>query len=111
MIGRKSSVIGALAAGALAVSLARAADGMNEEQREAQGLAQAKVSLAQAVQAAEQHVGGKAASARLEHEQGGYFYEVEVLHGDKATDVKVDAADGKVIGAKADDDEHERARR
>ncbi len=111
MIGRKSLVIGTLAAAALASSLARAADGMNEEQREAQGLAQAKISLVQAIQAAERHVGGKAASARLEHERDGYIYEVEVLQGDKATEVKVDAADGKVIGAKADDDVHERAPR
>lgn len=111
MTGRKSLVIGTFVAAALAMSLAQAADGMKEEQREAQGLAQTKISLVQAIQAAEQHVGGKAVSARLEHERDGYVYEVEVLQGGKATDVEVDAADGKVIRAKPDDDERERAPR
>jgi len=107
MNSRKALILGTLAATALAVPLAYAASRMNEEQNEAQGLAQAKISLVQAIQVAEQHIGGKAASARLEHEHGKFVYEVEVLRGEQATDVKVDIADGKVLSAKADEDEHE----
>ncbi|HYL91383.1 MAG TPA: PepSY domain-containing protein [Burkholderiales bacterium] len=76
-------------------------------------LAQAKISLGQAIASAEQHAKGRAVRAELENENGTAVYGVEVVDGTKATDVKVDARDGKVLSAQADrgdegaDDEHE----
>lgn len=74
-------------------------------------LAKAKVTLTQAVGAAEAQSGGKATKAELEGERGAVVYQVEVVTADnKVFDVKVDAADGKVLSSKqdqADRGEHE----
>ena len=74
-------------------------------------LAKAKVTLAQAIGAAEAQSGGKATKAELEGERGAVVYQVEVVTADsKVFDVKVDAADGKVLSSKqdqADRGEHE----
>lgn len=66
-------------------------------------LAKAKITLTQAISAAEAHVSGKATQAELEGERGAVVYEVEVVAADsKILDVKVDAADGKVLSSKLD---------
>ncbi len=74
-------------------------------------LAKAKVTLAQAIGAAEAQSGGKATKAELEGERGTVVYQVEVVTADsKVFDVKVDAADGKVLSSRqdqADRGEHE----
>lgn len=64
---------------------------------------QAKISLQQAIAAAEAKVGGKAIEADLEHEKGSVVYDVEVLaaNGTKH-DVKVNADNGQVISSKVD---------
>lgn len=105
MSNRKRLWYGALVAGVVASSLAFAAG--NEEQYDAAALAQAKVSLAQAIAAAEQHANGKAVRAELEDENGTFVYGVEVINGTKVTDVKVDIRDGRILSAQADPDEHE----
>ncbi|MDA8107992.1 MAG: PepSY domain-containing protein [Betaproteobacteria bacterium] len=107
MRSRKTVILGAVAAVALASSLVYAASGMNEEQNDAAALAQAKISLVQAIAAAEQHVGGKAASAQLEDENGRLVYGVEVIRDGTASDVKVDIAEGKVLSVQSDANEHE----
>jgi uncharacterized membrane protein YkoI len=75
-------------------------------------LAKARISLAQAIAIAEQKTGGKASHAELENEKGALVYDVEVTDGTKTTDVKVDAADGRVVSAQPDtaDDESENGR-
>lgn len=66
-------------------------------------LAKAKVSLGQAVTAAEAQAGGKATLAKLDDENGAIVFNVEVVTADsKVFDVKVSAADGKVLSSKAD---------
>lgn len=74
-------------------------------------LAKAKITLSQAIGAAEAQSGGKATKAELEGERGAVRYQVEVVTADnKVFDVKVDAADGKVLSSKpdrADREEHE----
>jgi uncharacterized membrane protein YkoI len=66
-------------------------------------LAKAKITLTQAVGAAEAQSGGKATKAELEGERGAVVYQVEVVTADsKVFDVKVDAADGKVLSSKQD---------
>jgi uncharacterized membrane protein YkoI len=66
-------------------------------------LAKAKITLTQAVGAAEAQSGGKATKAELEGERGALVYQVEVVSADnRVLDVKVDAADGKVLSSKPD---------
>ena len=66
-------------------------------------LAKAKITLAQAVSAAETQAGGKATKAELEGERGTVVFDVEVVTADnKVFDVKVDAVDGKVLSSKLD---------
>ncbi|MBS0546153.1 MAG: PepSY domain-containing protein [Proteobacteria bacterium] len=72
-------------------------------------MAAAGIGMSQAVTAAEQHAGGKAARAEFEKSEGQWVYDVEVVNGTKAYDVKVNAAKGSVISAtedKEDTDEH-----
>lgn len=68
-------------------------------------LASARVNLTQAIAVAEQHAGGTATKAELEHERGVLAYEVEVVSGQKVTEVKVAANDGTVLASKADDND------
>lgn len=66
-------------------------------------LSNAKISLTQAIGAAESQSGGKATKAELEGERGSVRYQVEVVTPDnKVFDVQVDAADGKVLSSKQD---------
>lgn len=80
---------------------------------DALGIAEAGISLTQAVTAAEQHIGGKAASAGYEREEGRWVFDVEVVKGSEVMDVQVDPADGKVLSAsndkvdQGDDEDHE----
>jgi uncharacterized membrane protein YkoI len=60
---------------------------------------QARISLTQAIAVAERHVPGDAVGAELEQRDGRAFYEVEVASAGRTVDVKVDSADGSVIGA------------
>ena len=100
--------VGALAATTIVVSsLVYANRDGNEEQNDAAALAQAKISLTQAVAAAEQKVNGKAVRAELEDENGKIVYGVEVINGGKSIDVKVDIATGGILSAQADQADHE----
>ena len=106
-MNRKQSIIaGTLAAAVLAATAVYAGENRNEE-NEAAVLAQAKVSLGQAITVAERHANGKAARAELEDENGRMVYGVEVVGAGKSTDVKVDINSGKVLSAQADRADHE----
>ncbi|MBK1724585.1 PepSY domain-containing protein [Thiocystis violacea] len=72
------------------------------DQNDALGIKDAGISLTQAISAAEQHVGGKAASAEYEHEDGRWIFEVEVVKGTEVMDVEVDPASGQVLRAVSD---------
>ncbi len=61
-----------------------------------------KVSLAQAIAAAEQHANGKASKAEYEQTKTGWAYDVEVVSGAKVFDVKVDPTQGTVISSAED---------
>ncbi len=101
-----SIILGALAATVLAIG-AQAAENGRVERDDAAALAQAKVSISQAISVAEQHANGKAARAELEDENGKMVYGVEVVGAGKTTDVKVDINTGQVLSAKADQADHE----
>lgn len=63
----------------------------------------AKISITQAVQAALDHTPGKAVKAELDNHWGTTTYQVDVLQADLTVmEVKLDAADGKVIRARLD---------
>jgi uncharacterized membrane protein YkoI len=107
---RKILVPAAVAAlSAFAVAAGHAA---NSSENDALAVAGAKIDLAKAVAAAEQHVGGKASKGEYERHKGQWVYDIEVVKGKTVMDVKVDATSGSVISAtedKADqDDEHDK---
>ena len=60
----------------------------------------AKITLPQAISAAERKVGGTAAKAEYKHKKG--QYKVEVVNGTEVFDVIVDANDGTVLSIKKD---------
>jgi uncharacterized membrane protein YkoI len=106
----KRKLLVTAAAAALAVGAAHAA---NAAENDALAITGAKIDLAKAVAAAEQHVGGKASKAEYERHKGQWVFDIEVVKDKKVMDVKVDAGSGKVISAtedKADqDDDHDEA--
>lgn len=71
-------------------------------QNEKMALTQTNIDLTQAVHTAEQHANGKAAKAEIEDADGTLIYDVEVIHDNKAEDVKVDVKTGRVLGASED---------
>ncbi len=89
---------------ALAISSAFAA---KSTENDALGISGAKIDLSQAVSAAEQQIGGKAASAEYESHNGHMVFDVEVVKGKSVMDVTVDASNGKVLEAVADKADHE----
>ena len=92
-------VAAAVLAGTAGLAVAAGTAGHGEDDP---AIGQAKVSLTQAVAAAEQKVGGKVAHASFENENGRPVFGVEVVNGGQATDVKVDAMTGQVLSAQAD---------
>ncbi|MBK1724781.1 PepSY domain-containing protein [Thiocystis violacea] len=65
----------------------------------------ANISLTEAISAAEQHVGGRAAFAEYEQAKDQWVYEVFVLKDKTVMEVMVDPASGAVISAaEASDD-------
>ena len=66
-----------------------------------------KISLVQAVAAAEQQANGRATRAELEHSKSGIVYDVEVVSGAKTFDVRVDADKGTVIASTEDKGDHD----
>jgi uncharacterized membrane protein YkoI len=75
----------------------------NTVENDAMAIGKAKISLNQAITAAEQHTNGKAARAEFERsKQHGWVYDVEVVSGTKVLDVKVDADKGSIISSNED---------
>lgn len=91
-----------MAAGVVTAGGLAYAQKSNLTQNDATAMQQAKISLAQAVTTAEQHVGGKASRAELQNENGRLVYGVEVAGNGQTLDVKVNAIDGSVVSVQAD---------
>lgn len=75
------------------------------EENDALAIKTAKISLTQAIAAAEQHAKGQAVKAELEQSKGKPVFEVEVVSGGKVFDVKVDANTGTVVSSTEDLDD------
>ena len=99
---------------ATVVSVGVIAANAGAPQNDALSVTQAKVSLTEAVSAAERHANGKAARAEYERSAspGQWVYDVEVIAGTKVLDVKVDATTAAILSSTADsaeyDDEHDK---
>lgn len=76
-----------------------------EDRQEIAALQQARIGLAQAVNAAEQHVRGKAIAAELEMEKGKPVYEVEVASASQVMAVEVDTQTGNILKAVSEAEE------
>lgn len=76
-------------------------------ENDALAVANAKISMTQAVTAAEQYTGGKSARAEYEQHKGQWVYDVEVVKDTKVTDVKVDPSSGRIIAAVEDKSDHD----
>jgi uncharacterized membrane protein YkoI len=100
--------LAALSATALGTSFAA-----KPMENDAMAIANAKVSMVQAVAAAEQHVSGKASRAEFEKTKTGWAYDIEVVSANKVFDVKVDGDKGTVIASTEDkgdrDDDQDKA--
>ena len=108
----KRKLIYAVDLAALSATAIGGAYAAKSSENDTLAISTAKVGLAQAVTAAEGHVGGKASRAKYEWHKGAWVFDVEVVKGNTVTDIVVDAGSGKVISAwedKADqDDEHDK---
>jgi uncharacterized membrane protein YkoI len=97
----------AIAAAALAAVAGTAAYAAQTAENDALAAPAAKVSLSQAVAAAEQRVGGRVVRAEYEQVKAGWAYDVEVVSGAKVFDVRVDANRGVVLSAVDDKTDHD----
>ena len=66
---------------------------------------EAKISLVQAIQAAEKHQGGKAIDASIDDDSFTPTYEVSVVKDAKLYDVRIDAVSGGVLNTREDKDD------
>ena len=71
-------------------------------ENEAVAISQAKITMTQAIAAAEQHANGKASRAEYEHTKAGWAYDLEIVAGTKVFDVRVNADNGTVISSVED---------
>ena len=101
----KHSIAAAIAAAGIGVGFATSA-----ANNDAQAINEAKISLTQAIAAAEKHAAGKATKAEIERHKDKLVYEVEVLSGTKVMEVKVDPQLGTVLSAKEEKGDHKRHR-
>ncbi|HMO44708.1 MAG TPA: PepSY domain-containing protein [Rubrivivax sp.] len=97
---RRALLAIATAAAGATGAVAYAAQGGGEN--DALAIANARIPLVQAIAAAEQHAGGKAAKAEFEHSRQGWVYEVEVVAGTRVLDVQVSAETGAVLSSTPD---------
>ena len=92
-----------------AVNLAQASESKNEEAKELQLFSQAKISLQDAIKAAEQKTGGKAMEAELNDKSDTVQFEVDVVKEGKIYEVIVDGKSGHVLKVSLDDESKEGA--
>ena len=92
-----------------AVHQAQAGETKEKEAKELQLFSQAKISLTDAIKAAEHKTGGKAMEAEVDDESSTVQFEVEVLKDSKVHEVKVDGITGKVLKVSLEDESKEGA--
>jgi uncharacterized membrane protein YkoI len=88
----------------ITVNLALADESKGDEARELQLFSQAKISLTEAIKAAEQKAGGKALEAEVDEDSNTVQFEVEVVKDGRIHKVMVDGKTGDVLQVSLDDD-------
>ena len=96
----------ALTAGAV-TNVAQAGESKEKEAKELQLFSKAKISLIEAIKAAEQNTGGKALEAELDDGSNAIQFEIKILKDDKIYEVLVDGTTGNVIKVSLDDESSE----
>lgn len=94
-----------LAMGALAATAGLSTASLAGDREDLRLLSEAKVSLVNAIQAAEKHQGGRAIEGSLDDDSFRPAYEVTVVKDNRFYDVQVDAVSGEVLGAREDIDD------
>lgn len=95
----KSSLAALLIGGATTAGLAMA------DPEDARALAEAGISLTDAIEAAEAHTNGKAFEAAIEDDSFSPEFEVSVVVDNATYDVRVNGETGEVISSRQDDDD------
>lgn len=90
-----------------AVNLAQAGDSKGKEAKELQLFSLAKISLSEAIKAAEQKTGGRAMEAEVDDEATAVQFEIDVLIDGKVHEVIVDGTTGKVLKVSLEDESGE----
>ena len=90
-----------------AANMAQASESKEKEAKEVALFSQAKISLIDAIKAAEKKVGGKAIEAELVDESNTVQFEIEILKGGKTQEVIVDGKTGKVLKVSLEDESSE----
>ena len=90
-----------------AVNVAQAGESKDKEAKELKLFSQAKITLSEAIKAAEHKTGGKAMEAEVDDESNTVQFEVEIVKDGKIHDVLVDGITGKVLKVSLDDESKE----
>lgn len=93
----KAVLAGTLASGVIGTSVMAYARSGDTPTDEAAIMANAKVSMTEAIATAEREVGGKASGSGIEDQDGKVYFEVQVLKGGTHQKVLVDPQSGKVV--------------
>lgn len=98
---KRKTYLAAITALSVSAALGTAYASMDKD-NDALAIRGAKISLIQAVAAAERHLGGAASRAEFEQHHGQGVYEIEIVKGGNVSDVRVDASNGAILAARAD---------
>lgn len=90
-----------------AANVAQAGESKEKEAKEIKLFNQAKITLTEAIKAAEQKTGGKAMEAEVDDDSNTVQFEIEVLKDGKIHEVMVDGISGKVLKVSLDDESGE----
>lgn len=101
-----ATLAGVIASGAIGGSIAVYARNNEQATNEAAIMANAKITLAQAIATAEQQVGGRAVGTGIEDQDGTVYFEVQVVKGGARQKVLVDPQTGKIVKTVTADNEH-----
>ena len=92
---------------ATVADIARAGESKDKEAKELKLFSEAKISLTDAIKAAEHKVGGKAMEAELDDESNTVQFEIEVLKDGKIHEVMIDGITCKVLKVSLEDESNE----
>jgi uncharacterized membrane protein YkoI len=88
-------------------NVAKAGESKDKEAKELKLFGEAKISMCEAIKAAEKKTGGKAMEAELDDESTTVQFEIEVLKDGKIHEVLVDGKTGKVLKVSLEDESKE----